>query len=902
LKPFLLSFGLAAAVLVWLFAPALTGGASFPFRDAAHYYHPLFEYIRGEWGAGRVPLWNPYENSGLPILGENTSSVFYPGKLLFALPFDYTWLYNMYIVGHVALAAATAYRLARYWGTSQLASGLAALAYGFGGSVLFQYCNVVFLVGSAWLPLAIEFSDRMIAGKTYWAAVGFGLVLALMILGGDPQMAYNAGLLALVRAWVGRTAVDRAGWLVRTILPRLLAAAAVAGLLAAVQILPTMEASRLSARAMYDAPRNIYEAAEYLSDSADRDTTWYGGFLRQQASTHQRQIYQFSLEPWRLIELLWPNITGLPFSTNRRWLSALGYEGNLWTASLYMGLAPVVLALSAWSIRRAAPVEVRFCSWMVVMGIVGSLGMFGLAWLVGLAFGGSELVHIGGEVGGLYWFLVTFLPGYVQFRYPTKLFPIASLGLAILAAYGWDRLWIAGKTQLVRVLAVLAVISLLLLVGAFAARSWLESFVPRQEAAGLTGRFDGVSAWRDLAGALLHTTVVAALLAVLVQWARKPSARALVLQSLALCLTALDLAWAQWGLILFAPSEDWRGAPAIVGSLPPDPDNYRIFRQLGPLPAAWSETPSDTRYDECLKWSRQTLMPKYPLPLRLALVEASSTMGPADYQFLLDLARRRQARSSNPSGLPADEVLDLLSARIAIAHDSSQKGGAFPSIIRREPAPEAPLASTTQHPQMLPMGTPSDDMIAYLRPLALPRAWIVHQVEQRPVVRPRSEKAIKQLTNDVLFPGEDARNWRQMAVVETDEPMEATIEPFSTDAQETCQITYADPVRVELEVRLESGGLVVLGDLFYPGWELMEETGGRETRHKILRVNRVQRGVALAAGEYHLIFRYRPTSVLAGAIASGASIVGFSLVGAVHLLRRRRARLDANAPAEATQI
>ena len=60
-------------------------------------------------GAGRVPLWNPYENIGVPLVGENTTSVFYPGKLLFALPLDYTWLYNVYIVSHVVLAAATAY-------------------------------------------------------------------------------------------------------------------------------------------------------------------------------------------------------------------------------------------------------------------------------------------------------------------------------------------------------------------------------------------------------------------------------------------------------------------------------------------------------------------------------------------------------------------------------------------------------------------------------------------------------------------------------------------------------------------------------------------------------------------------------------------------------------------------
>jgi hypothetical protein len=102
-----------AALAVWIFGPVLAGGQSLAFRDAGHYYHPLFNYIRNEWGAGRLPLWNPYENCGVPLLAENTASVFYPGKLLFALPLSFTWLYNLYIVLHVVLAVATSYLLAR---------------------------------------------------------------------------------------------------------------------------------------------------------------------------------------------------------------------------------------------------------------------------------------------------------------------------------------------------------------------------------------------------------------------------------------------------------------------------------------------------------------------------------------------------------------------------------------------------------------------------------------------------------------------------------------------------------------------------------------------------------------------------------------------------------------------
>jgi len=113
------------ALVRWLFGPALGGKYTFVFRDAAHYYYPLFQWIADEWSRGRLPLWNPYENIGAPLVGENTSSVFYPGKLIFALPLDYTLLYNTYIVSHVAVAALASYRLARHWGASVTAAALA---------------------------------------------------------------------------------------------------------------------------------------------------------------------------------------------------------------------------------------------------------------------------------------------------------------------------------------------------------------------------------------------------------------------------------------------------------------------------------------------------------------------------------------------------------------------------------------------------------------------------------------------------------------------------------------------------------------------------------------------------------------------------------------------------------
>ena len=86
MRPSLWVLIVVAFLPAWLFGPAVIGTQSFVFRDGAHYFPPLFGFNVEEWRAGRVPLWNPYEQIGLPALAENTASVFYPGQLILLLP------------------------------------------------------------------------------------------------------------------------------------------------------------------------------------------------------------------------------------------------------------------------------------------------------------------------------------------------------------------------------------------------------------------------------------------------------------------------------------------------------------------------------------------------------------------------------------------------------------------------------------------------------------------------------------------------------------------------------------------------------------------------------------------------------------------------------------------------
>ena len=305
--------------------------------------------------------------------------------------------------------------------------------------------------------------------------------------------------------------------------------AAVAFCLAAIQILPSAEAARQSERAQYDQPRNLYESADHLYSAwQDPGPTLENlkevraGLLGVPAAdTHHASVYDYSVAPWRLAEFVWPNIGGRMFPTHRRWFSLLPDESRIWTPTLYMGLLPLVLGLSVFSLR-SDDLRIRWLSWTVGIFVLGSLGTFGLGWLVrhAVAFTTGASSPIGDGVGGVYWLLVVFLPKYVLFRYPAKLLVVAALGISQLAAIGWDRA-LAERSlsqpprRVIWLLTVLGIASGAAAFGALVAAQFIV--LGAGHADPVFGPFDNRGAWTDIVSALTHTSVVSLACAWLLQ-------------------------------------------------------------------------------------------------------------------------------------------------------------------------------------------------------------------------------------------------------------------------------------------------------------------------------------------------------------------------------------------------
>ncbi|MDD4788864.1 MAG: YfhO family protein, partial [Pirellulales bacterium] len=325
-----------AGLFVWVFSGALLRGGIWVFRDSGHYYYPLLRFAGQQLAAGAPALWNPLDNLGVPLAGNPTASLFYPPAWIFALPSGDGWTYRLYVLGHAVLALATSYRLARRWNASPAAATVAALSYVFCGNVLYQVCNVIFLVGAAWMPLALLAAERMLRRRSLAASLALAAVLAAMTLGGDPQSAYHVGLLAGLYAillwWrkrrggrsdamrgAAQQAPSGGGWP----RPALLAVSATgAFLLAAVQVLPSSELTGQSSRYHTEVARNLYELVSVEGSAGlGPGRSWSDGLLCRNLdrAMHHNHVYHFSVGPWRMVEYLWPNVMGRQFPTHRRW-------------------------------------------------------------------------------------------------------------------------------------------------------------------------------------------------------------------------------------------------------------------------------------------------------------------------------------------------------------------------------------------------------------------------------------------------------------------------------------------------------------------------------------------------------------------------------------------------------
>ncbi len=976
-----------SALFLLCFAPVFFGDRQFGFRDAGHYYYPLYQRVQHEWNQGRWPLWEPEENGGMPLVGNPTAAVFYPGKLVFAV-LPYAWGARVYVVGHTALAFAAMLVLMRSWGTSWVGAALSALGYAMGGPILFQYCNVIYLVGAAWLPLGMRAVDRWVRLGRRTGLVELSIVLTMQVLGGDPQSAYLLGLAGgayaaglawsrarrnrgvalheavqtrsslrlvwlvtamvalaicwcivtiLIAMWLpklrephaepptppffwmlwapfavnvawGMAAIGfvvrwrRVGWRfpLGLVLLGLAASATLAFALTAVQLLPVIEFTQLTVRAAGGGPH---------------------------------EIYSFSVEPHRLVELLWPNVFGFQFQDNSCWAGLLTLPGvyvKTWVPTLYLGGLTLVLGCNALTLRQGPPWRV----WLCAILLVSTLGGFGTytspIWAAREVIAATKspaldrLTKDLGPVdapdtspirqdkflrdgdGSIYWWLSTFLPGFRQFRFPGKLFTFSSLALTALAGLGWDRLC-AGRTRATSILiAVLLLASLAVLAGVVIERQPILARLRAATSLGSFGPFDPEGGYEAIRRALAQAGIVLAAGLTLTRLVRT---RPQLAGAMALIVMTADLAVANRRYVSTVPQSLFETKPEVLRIIEaeerarPAPGPFRIHRMPIWNPLGWLKTPSADRVLDIVSWEHDTLQPKHGINLG---VEYTHTIGVAelyDYEWYFS-GFLREVRSAKTAGSLGVEVgqdvvyyprrgFDMWNTRYFVLPF-------FPGNWRDETRGFASfLFQTTQvYPDQDQFVGPSgnenyrkwveaSDFRILRNDQEFPRAWTVHDVRPLRTLRGLSRDGRAGAMEEILYaddalwhnPEMRAFDPRRVAWLEEDDVPEIRrkLTGGPPAQSENVKVACPSPQRMELEVKLNSPAVVVLADVYYPGWKLTID----DKPATIYRVNRMMRGASVPSGAHRLVYTYTPRSFQTGGVISIVGMAALALAALV---------------------
>jgi hypothetical protein len=154
-----------------------------------------------------------------------------------------------------------------------------------------------------------------------------------------------------------------------------------------------------------------------------------------------------------------------------------------------------------------------------------------------------------------------------------------------------------------------------------------------------------------------------------------------------------------------------------------------------------------------------------------------------------------------------------------------------------------------------------DDARIYANPHALPRTWVVGSQRTVP-----GDAAITAVTDPGFDPGGTAIVERPIA---------------GLSGSGSSRIVRYDPQRVQLRARAGGRALVILSDVWFPGWKATVDGRGAP----IHRVDYLLRGVEVGPGEHTIVMTYRPWSWRLGWIVS--LTCALLLIGALWKSARR---------------
>ncbi len=234
-----------------LFTPVEADQASLEKGDFSGQFVAFGAYQYARFAAGEVPLWNPYNNGGLPFIADTQAALFYPPRLLtigiskLAGGWSYRAL-ELEMTAHVLACTLFMYGLVRRMtlGNKTGSVGgafIAAVIAGYGGFLTsYPPLQLALLEAAIWLPLALlgilEATRQRTIHLPWIVLTGFALGLSWMA--GHPQTSYFSTFLLV--AYFGFRIYEK-GHHWSYFIGGTILFGTIAGGMAAVQLLPGFE-------------------------------------------------------------------------------------------------------------------------------------------------------------------------------------------------------------------------------------------------------------------------------------------------------------------------------------------------------------------------------------------------------------------------------------------------------------------------------------------------------------------------------------------------------------------------------------------------------------------------------------------------------------------------------------
>lgn len=892
----ILSLGGLAVIFFWRLA--LTN-LVLARGDVLLYFYPLWDYRAEALRGGHIPLWNPYLFMGVPFLANSQAGVLYPFNWPLA------WLpspiaFKIAAIAHIILAGAGAILFARRaLGLRPSSAWLAGLLFALSGYLTAQVEHINQLQGLAWLPFA--FTLIAVHPGTLWGTLGLAAVLALQLLAGHTQSAFIT-LVGLAFYSVWRFVPTKGKRLqassLRPWITLIVGAIGAAGL-AGAQVIPALELSRLSQRG--------------------------GGLPFHEAIS-------FSLSPLLLGRTLLP-----------------GYGETIFTEYVgYLGVSGLLLALiGAWARRHERPVAALAA--LGILGLLLALGMYNplywlcvqfvpgfnlfrvpARWLVLFAFTGSALAGVGLDtvrpstiprrpiLAGLLllgllalasllderpalhtmagWFLAAAASTLLLTRTPEHIRNVGLIALAVLELFAASRALPYNHPTAPEAVASLRPAVLQLLADAQSGPTPPARFLSMSDILFDPGDLNEIYAIYDsqLPPDAVRDLIVAT------------KAKEVLAPNLSLSYHLMAADGFDGGLL---PLRRYVQMEELL--LPPDrisPDG-RLRENVRAIPPnrvldllnigtlitdktgdAWIDgIYYDLQHTVVLSPASPVLelkdLPQFEATALGIIAQAEGIGGqaasPVARLSLYFADGREEAFELSPNEAVTRLRWSVGAAQVQAIHvevlnqDKAVLLRGLTLIDERTNAFQPLTLSEGNRWRLVHSG----DVKVYTNAQVLPRAYIVHEIR----LIPDDTRALEALRSPDFQPA-------RTVILSEGQPMENN----GSGAKDRVAVLTYDAEHVVIETELESPGVLVLSDTYYPGWRAFVDG----TEAAIWRANLLFRAVPLPAGHHRVEFLFNPPSWRLGLGLSYVSLIGLGVALAlawgrnIFTLSRAKARLD----------